>query len=141
MASGELRVIFFLCLPDKERSKESAPRANAPPLAPSPPWRAGPPASCYTRRMIDDLKSQFERCGEISFSVKVRPSAGKTLLKGVLDDGTMKIDIAAVPEDGKANAELIRFLSEEFNVTKNHVTIIKGETSPRKTVRITGKGK
>ncbi len=87
--------------------------------------------------MINALKSQLQGKGKITFPVKVRPSAGKTVIKGFLDDGTMKIDIAAVPEDGKANAELVRFLSDEFGVMKNQITILNGETSPRKTIRIT----
>lgn len=51
-------------------------------------------------------------------------------------DGTLKIDIAAVPEYGKANAELIRFLAEEFKVPRSHVEVIKGNMARTKTVRV-----
>lgn len=51
-------------------------------------------------------------------------------------DGTIKLDIAAVPEDGKANEELVRFLADEFDVPKSHVEILKGHTAKTKVVRI-----
>ncbi len=50
----------------------------------------------------------------------------------------MKIDVAAVPEDGKANAELIRYLAEEFGVTRMQVEIIAGQTSAKKKIKING---
>lgn len=51
-------------------------------------------------------------------------------------DGTIKIDIAAAPEDGRANEELGRFLAEEFDVPKSHVEIVKGQMVKAKVVRI-----
>ncbi len=53
-------------------------------------------------------------------------------------DGTIKIDITAAPEDGKANAQLVRFLAREFSVPLSHVEIVRGQTGRTKTVRITG---
>ena len=44
--------------------------------------------------------------------------------------------LAAPPVEGKANAELLRFLSEAFGVPQRAVTLVRGETSRRKTVRI-----
>lgn len=42
----------------------------------------------------------------------------------------------APPADGKANAELVRFLAAEFAVPLQAVTIERGTTSRDKTVRI-----
>ncbi len=69
-------------------------------------------------------------------AVRVHPGARKSQVKSVMADGTIKIDIAAAPEDGKANVALIEFLAEEFGVAKSHVEIISGETSRRKLVKI-----
>ena len=69
-------------------------------------------------------------------AVRVHPGARKTHIKSVMVDGTIKIDIAAAPEDGKANAELIEFLAEEFGIAKSKIEIVSGETSRRKVVRI-----
>ncbi len=86
--------------------------------------------------MIDQLKAALQSGGTITFSVKVRPQAQKTALRKPLADGTLKIDLAAVAEDGKANEELVRFLSEEFGVAKSGVEIVSGNTSRLKIISI-----
>lgn len=71
-------------------------------------------------------------------TVKVVPKASRTEDAGTMSDGTRKIRIAAVPENGKANEELRRFLASEFGVPIARVEIIAGATSTRKQVRIHG---
>jgi len=86
----------------------------------------------------------------VAFAVRVHPGAKRTQAKGVMADptsprstrlrragGTIKVDIASAPEDGKANAELIRFLAEEFAVPRSCVEILRGHTAKTKTVCIT----
>ncbi len=70
-------------------------------------------------------------------TVRVRPHAKKTVIKDVMSDGCIKIDLAAPAEDGKANAELIRFLSEEFDVSVAQIELLSGQTSRKKVVKIT----
>lgn len=69
-------------------------------------------------------------------TVKVRPNASRTKQKGKLADGTIKIDIAAPAEDGKANEELIRFLAKEFDVSRSDIKIVSGQTAKVKTITI-----
>ena len=73
---------------------------------------------------------------DVVLSVKVVPKASKTESAGVMSDGTRKIRLAAVPENGKANECLRRFLATEYGVPLNHVEIVAGHTGTRKTVRI-----
>lgn len=68
--------------------------------------------------------------------VRVRPSAKENCIRGILDDGSIKIDLKAPPEDGRANEELIEFLAEELHAAKQSVEILSGHTSRKKTVRI-----
>jgi len=70
------------------------------------------------------------------FTVRVRPSASETRVTGFLDDGTIKIDLKAPAEDGKANSELVRFIAEKHGVPKEGVRILSGQTSRKKLVRI-----
>ena len=49
-----------------------------------------------------------------------------------MTDGTLKIRLKAVPEDGEANTELLEFLSRE---TGSKWEIVAGWTSMRKEVR------
>ena len=44
--------------------------------------------------------------------------------------------LAAPPVEGKANAELLRFLAEVFGVPRRNVTLLRGELSRAKVVRI-----
>jgi hypothetical protein len=71
--------------------------------------------------------------------VKVIPKSSRNEVAGYMADGTLKVKIAAVPEKGKANAMLCRFLAEYFGVPERDVQILSGQTSPRKRVRIVGK--
>lgn len=69
----------------------------------------------------------------------VQPGARRTEVAGVHGEAAearLKIRLAAPPVDGKANAELLRFLAEAFGVPARAVTLVGGETSRRKTVRI-----
>jgi uncharacterized protein len=52
--------------------------------------------------------------------------------------GVWHLKIAAPPTEGKANKELIEFLSEILDVSKNRLSIEKGTTSHRKLIYIQG---
>ena len=67
-----------------------------------------------------------------TLQVKVIPRARKTEYVGLMDDGTYKIRLRAVPEDGKANDELLEYLEWE---TGEKWEIVSGWTSARKVVR------
>jgi uncharacterized protein len=73
----------------------------------------------------------------ISFKVKVIPKASRSEIVGWEND-ELKIRLAAVPEKGKANLELIRYLAKILGVGKTHVRLIQGETSQHKRLSVTG---
>jgi len=72
----------------------------------------------------------------VELRVKVIPKSSHNEILGPMADGTLKVRIAAAPEKGKANAELCAFLARHYGVPKSAVTILSGQTSPRKLVRI-----
>jgi hypothetical protein len=86
--------------------------------------------------MLQKFKRQFQKDGEIYLRVKVRPNAAMTAVKEIMEDETVKIDIAAPAEKGKANAELAKFLAREFLVDKGNVKIISGAGERVKLVKI-----
>lgn len=67
--------------------------------------------------------------------VKATPNAGVSALAGE-HAGALKVKVAAQPEKGRANAELVEFLSEMLNIPKKEVNVIKGEASRDKEVLI-----
>ena len=70
-------------------------------------------------------------------TVKVHPRARRSGLNGRLGEA-WKLDLAAPPVDGKANAECIRYLAEWAGVARSRVRIVTGATSRTKTIEIEG---
>ena len=70
--------------------------------------------------------------------VKVVPRASKSEVVGLMDDGALKVNVAAVPEKGRDNDELRETLARHFEVPVRNVEVIAGLTSTRKRVRISG---
>jgi uncharacterized protein (TIGR00251 family) len=75
--------------------------------------------------------------GGLVLVLHVQPGAKKTGFAG-LHGEAMKLRLAAPPVDGKANAVLCAFLAEFCGVPKSAVTLVAGETSRAKRVRIEG---
>ena len=71
----------------------------------------------------------------VKLSIKVVPGASKTRMVGLLD-GALKITLAAAPEKGKANKELLRFLANLLDLPKSSLSIISGEHNARKEIFI-----
>ncbi len=73
----------------------------------------------------------------VVFRVRCRPSAPKTRLAGE-HAGSLKVDLAAPPERGKANAELVRFLAKTLGVDAAAIRISAGESGREKSIRLSG---
>ena len=67
----------------------------------------------------------------------VQPGAARSEFAGE-HGGRLKLRLAAPPIDGKANAALVAFLADYFNVPKRNVRIAAGLKSRRKRVVIEG---
>lgn len=53
-------------------------------------------------------------------------------------DGAWRVKVAAPPVKGKANRELIAYLSRQLGVSKDALTIVRGHTSRNKVVAVAG---
>jgi uncharacterized protein len=73
----------------------------------------------------------------IILSVKVVPRSSRTAIAGILN-GMLKVKLSAAPEKGKANQALVEFLADTLGIKKNAIKITSGQTSPVKTLEITG---
>ena len=69
--------------------------------------------------------------------VRVHPNAAKNDVVGVTD-GVWQLRISAPPVKGKANKELIAFLSRLLGVGKSQISINRGHTSRNKIITISG---
>lgn len=65
--------------------------------------------------------------------IYVQPGASKNEIVGPYGDPPrLKIKIKAPPEDGKANLEVISFLSKTLGISKTSIELIRGQTSRQK---------
>lgn len=53
-----------------------------------------------------------------------------------MHDSALKVRIASPPVDGAANAELIKLFAKKFGVSKSDITIVGGESSKNKRIKI-----
>jgi hypothetical protein len=71
-----------------------------------------------------------------ALAVRITPRASRNEIVEVQSDGTVKIHITATPVDGKANEELIAFLSEILGVPKSRIDIVAGASGRDKLVSV-----
>ena len=86
--------------------------------------------------MLEEYKEKLKKNNEVYLRVKVRPNAAKTTIREIMENETIKIDVAAVPEKGKANKELIAYLTKEFKINKENVKILSGAGDRVKLIKI-----
>lgn len=85
--------------------------------------------------MTHSIRSQIQNNNGY-LRIKVIPSSPKNEITEIMDDDTIKIRITASPEKGKANQELIKFLSKELSIPKDSISIISGKTDQLKLIKI-----
>ena len=73
--------------------------------------------------------------------IRVTPNSSISGTTGIFIDSSsqeyLKINLNSVPEKGKANLELIKFLHKTLKIAKSNFTIISGETDRYKKVELT----
>jgi uncharacterized protein (TIGR00251 family) len=74
---------------------------------------------------------------QVNITVQVQPNARSNAVLG-FEDGVLHLKIAAPPVKGKANRELIEFLSKLLGVSRGSINIERGITGRRKVIAIAG---
>ena len=70
-------------------------------------------------------------------TLRIVPRASKNAIQGEHGDA-LKIRLCAPPVDGAANAALVEFLAETFNLPRARVQLLSGATSRNKRVLLAG---
>ncbi len=73
----------------------------------------------------------------VLIQIKVVPGASRDRIAGELG-GALKITVAAPPQGGKANKAVARLLAKALNLRASQVQVVRGTTSPNKSVLIQG---
>jgi len=71
-----------------------------------------------------------------ALTLRITPRARKTEFAGVLEDGILRVRVAAPPVEGKANAALLTFLAKVLRIRKNRIEIIAGDHGLDKIVSV-----
>jgi uncharacterized protein YggU (UPF0235/DUF167 family) len=76
------------------------------------------------------------------FSVRLTPKGGRDAIEGWMRDAAgarwLKVRVAAPPEDGKANAALIRLLADALGVPQANIRIAGGAQARLKRIAVAG---
>lgn len=71
-----------------------------------------------------------------ALAVRVTPRASRNEIVEMLDDGTIKVRLAAPPVDDEANRALIEFLADILGVPKSRLDIVAGATGRDKLISV-----
>ena len=71
-----------------------------------------------------------------ALAVRITPRASQNEIVEIQSDGTVKIHLTAPAIEGKANEELIKFLSEILGAPKTHIDILAGANGRDKLVTV-----
>jgi uncharacterized protein (TIGR00251 family) len=83
---------------------------------------------------LDEIRAGLRARRDAVITVRVRPNASRTAFLGAAADGSWRIAVAAPPEGGRANEELVRFLRRE--TAARTVEILRGHGARTKVVRL-----
>jgi uncharacterized protein len=76
--------------------------------------------------------------GGVYVNLKVSPGAKSTEIKGLYREGAIRLSVVAPPTEGKANAEVERYLAHLFSVPRSDVAVVKGASSRDKLAFVRG---
>jgi hypothetical protein len=76
---------------------------------------------------------------DLLLEVRVQPRASRSEFAGMFGD-RLRIRLQAPPIDGRANAALVQFLADAFDVPRSQVEVERGLSGRDKRVRIRGAG-
>lgn len=75
--------------------------------------------------------------GGVEFDVLATPGSSVSKIRGV--HGTaLKVALRSPPEKGKANEELVELLAAALNIPARQVSVVRGQTSRNKRLRVLG---
>ena len=73
---------------------------------------------------------------EKKIEIRMKPNSKEQKIRQI-NDNLYEVCVKSKAEKGKANKELLKLLSENFNVHQNQIRILKGLKSRNKIIKIT----
>ncbi|PIV84434.1 MAG: YggU family protein [Nitrospirae bacterium CG17_big_fil_post_rev_8_21_14_2_50_50_9] len=85
--------------------------------------------------MFEFISKEDER--GVTLKVRVQPGASRDEIIGVVE-GALRIRLTSPPVEGAANKRCIRFLSKKLRIAQSRISILRGERSREKILRVQG---
>ncbi|MEJ2403896.1 MAG: DUF167 family protein [Candidatus Thiodiazotropha sp.] len=73
---------------------------------------------------------------ELTLRLRIQPKAARDRFVGPYGEDQYKVTLTAPPVDGQANKHLIKFLSNSFGLPRSRITLVSGETSRTKCLKL-----
>ena len=70
-------------------------------------------------------------------TIRLQPRARRNAI-GEEHDGVLRVSVAAAPVEGLANAALCKLIAKRAGVARGRVSVIRGERSREKVLRVEG---
>lgn len=74
--------------------------------------------------------------------IRLTPNAPKNVVEGWMEDASgarwLKVKVTAVPEDGKANAMLLKFLAKTWKIAPSKLELVAGDKQRLKRIKYLG---
>lgn len=83
---------------------------------------------------MTDLKHLAQPGQQIA--VRVTPRAATNVVT-LGPDGAIRVSVTIVPEDGKANAAVIKLLAQSLGIAKSRLVLLRGASGRDKLFRVT----
>lgn len=78
----------------------------------------------------------------LAVALRVTPNAARERIEGIATDADgnpyLKVAVTVPPENGKANAAVIKLIAKDLRLPKSTLSITSGTTGRRKTLLIAG---
>ena len=81
---------------------------------------------------MTDLSHLAQSGAEIA--VRVTPRAARNAV--LVDGDRLRVTVTTIPEDGKANAAVIKLLAKALGVAKSRLVLVRGASSRDKLFRV-----
>jgi uncharacterized protein (TIGR00251 family) len=75
--------------------------------------------------------------GGVTLEVRVTPRSKRNTVE-LMSPGQLRVRVTVAPEDGKANAAVLKLLAKTLGIPKSRISIIQGQTNRDKVIAIQG---
>ena len=86
----------------------------------------------------EHIQWKEDSTGSLQVHVTPKASVNRVRIEERPEGPLVRVDVSVVPEDGKANKQVVKLLAKELGLPKSALVIVHGQTNREKTISIQG---